>query len=219
MIPLRIVADMETRLVLPAEGIHLDALLMSAVARRDNLPPLTTMADARDCAPPPIPIALSACERYYLCTTSIAHVEGREHRWVNRRFPLAEAVALGGPTVKRLQLSAGAAKGYRIPVEATHARCLTWYAIGDLWGVRELLSLVTRLGRRRAVGEGTITAWRIDALDETWPGFPTHAADGAPMRNLPVDAVTSGPHVLRVGRVRPPYWSRSGEEMVAAPCL
>jgi len=219
VIPLRVLADLETRLVLPVEGIHLDALLMAAVARRDGLPPLRTMAEARDAEAPAIPLALSACGRYYQCTTSIVHVEGREHRWVNRRFPLAEAVAMGGPTVKRLQLSAGAAKGYRIPVEATHARCLTWYAVGDLWAVRELLSLVTSLGKRRAVGEGRIIAWRIDAIDETWPGFPTHASDGAPMRNLPVDAVTSGAHVLRVGRVRPPYWSRTDEEMVAAPCL
>lgn len=217
MTPLRVVADLETRIVLPVEGIHLDALLMAAVARRDDLPPLRTMAEARDAAEPSIPIALSACGRYYQCTTSIVHVEGHEHRWVNRRFPLAESIALGGPSVKRLQLSAGPAKGYRIPVEATHARCLTWYAVGDLWAVRELLSLVTRLGRRRAVGEGTITAWRVDEMDETWAGFPVLSADGVPMRSLPLDTPGLGAHTLRMGRVRPPYWSRSGEEMVAAP--
>lgn len=210
---------METRLVLPPEGIHLDALLMAAVVKRDDAPPLATMADARDAVPLEIPVALSECGRYYLCTTSIAHVVAREHRWTNRRFPLAEAIALGGPTVKRLQLSAGPAKAYRIPVETTHARTLTWYAIGDEGAVNELLGrFVTRLGKRRAVGEGTVLAWHVTTLDETWPGFPVLSADGVPMRHLPIDVPGIGEHAERIGRVRPPYWARVGEETVAAPC-
>ena len=219
MKPLRIVAEMETRLVLPPEGIHLDALLMAAVAKRDDAPPLATMADARDAVPLEIPIATSECGRYYLCTTSIARVDAREHRWTNRRFPLAEAIALGGPTVKRLQLSAGPAKGYRIPVETTHARTLTWYAIGEEFLTYKLLHrFVARLGKRRAVGEGTVLSWDVSALDETWPGFPVLSADGVPMRHLPMDVPGIGAHTERMGRVRPPYWARVGEEMVAAPC-
>jgi hypothetical protein len=61
MTPLHIVAEMESRLILPPEGIHLDALLMAAVARRDDAPPLYTQADAVHAQPLDIPIALSAC--------------------------------------------------------------------------------------------------------------------------------------------------------------
>jgi CRISPR type IV-associated protein Csf3 len=215
--PLRVVATMETRLILPVEGIHLDALLMAAVARRDDAPPLYTQRDAVEAQPLDIPIALSSCGRYYQCTTSLAHVEAREHRWLNRRFPLQEAIMLGGPTVRRVQLSEGSCKSYRIPVEAMHVRELHWYAIGDAEGVRELLSLVSRLGRRRAAGEGTVLAWRVEEMHETWQGFPTLSVEGVPMRHLPLDVPGLRDYSTRIGCVRPPYWTRAREEEIACP--
>jgi CRISPR type IV-associated protein Csf3 len=217
MTPLHIVAEMETRLILPPEGIHLDALLMAAVARRDDAPPLYTQADAVEAQPLDIPIALSACGRYYLATTSIQHVSEREHRWLNRRFPLQEAIALGGPKVRRIQQSEGACKAYRIPVETAHVAELHWYAVGDADGVRRLLDLVSRLGRRRAVGEGTVLRWRVVELDEVWDGFPTLSADGAAMRHLPLDVEGLRDYAVRIGCVRPPYWARAREQEVACP--
>lgn len=217
MTPLHIVAEMESRLILPPEGIHLDALLMAAVARRDDAPPLYTQADAVHAQPLDIPIALSACGRYYLATTSIQHVAEREHRWLNRRFPLAEAIALGGPTVRRIQQSEGSCKAYRIPVETAHVAELHWYAVGDADGVRRLLDLVSRLGRRRAVGEGTVLRWRVEELDEVWHGFPALSADGAAMRHLPLDVEGLRDYAVRIGCVRPPYWARALEQEVACP--
>jgi CRISPR type IV-associated protein Csf3 len=217
MKPLRVVATMETRLMLPVEGIHFDALLMAAVARRDDAPPLYTQRDAVEAQPLDIPIALSECGRYYLCTTSLAHVEAREQRWLNRRFPLQEAVTFGGPTMRRVQLSEGSCKAHHIPVETMHVRELHWYAIGDAERVRELLSLVSRLGRRRAAGEGTVHAWRVEDLDETWEGFPTLSVEGVPMRHLPLDVPGLRDHATRIGCVRPPYWARAREEEVACP--
>lgn len=217
MTPLRIIAEMESRLILPPEGIHLDALLMAAAARRDDAPPLYTQADAANAKPLDIPIALSACGRYYLATTSIQHVDQRELRYVNRRFPLAEAIVFGAPSMRRVQMSEGSCKQYRIPVEAVHARELHWYAVGDADGVRELLSLVSRLGRRRGVGEGTVLRWRVEEMDEVWDGFPVLSADGAAMRHLPFDVEGLRDYAVRIGCVRPPYWARAREEEVACP--
>lgn len=218
MIPLRVMADMASRVVLGRDGLHLDALLMAAVARRDDLPPLCTQADALRAKDVPIPVSLSPCSRYYLCTAQIGAPIAREARYVQRRFPMREAIAMGDASLRRVATNAGPCKAFRIPVEATHVPVLTWYAIGDLGQVRDLLSLVSRLGRRRAVGEGLVRAWSVEPCDPWGDGFPVLDAERRPLRHLPLDVGGLGDHSRRIGRVRPPYWLRADEEEVAAPC-
>lgn len=216
MTPLRITAEMVSRTIVGADGLHLDALLMAATAKRDGLPPLTSQADALAAPPLDIPVPLSACGRYYLASQALGEVVAREARFVQRRFPLSEAIAMGGTSLKRVATNAGACKAFRVPVEASHVPAWTWYALGDLDAVTDLLPFVTRLGRRRAVGEGLVREWRVEPC-EVWDGFPVMAADGRPLRHLPLDVAGLGEHSIRVGRCRPPYWLRVGEEAVAAP--
>lgn len=216
MIPLRVTAEMATRLVISADGLHLDGLLMAAVAKRDDLPPLYTQADALRAPALDIPIARSSCGRYYLASAAIGDAIARELRYVQRRFPLHEAIAMGAPSLKRVATNAGACKAFRIPVEAQHMPTLTWYAVGNEDGVRELLGWITRLGRRRAVGEGLVREWRVEPC-EPWEGFPV-LRDGRPLRHLPLDVEGLGEHAVRIGRVSPPYWLRVDEQEVAAPC-
>lgn len=216
MIPIRIIADMMSRTVVSDDGLHLDSLLMAAVAKRDGLPPLLSQRQAIDADPLHIPIALSPCGRYYLATSALGHVEARENRYVNRRFPLHESIALGDESFKRVMLSSGACKGFRVPVESSHVDRWTWYAVGDLEAVRELVPLITRLGKRRSVGEGLVRAWTVDEC-EPWAGaFPVLDVDGMPLRNVPLDTPgLSDRYVARIGRLRPPYWLRHDEHEVA----
>lgn len=216
MIPIRIIADMMSRTVVSDDGLHLDSLLMAAVAKRDGLPPLLSQRQAIDAEPLQIPIALSPCGRYYLATSALGHVEARENRYVNRRFPLHESIALGDESFKRVMLSSGACKGFRVPVESSHVDRWTWYAVGDLEAVRGLVPLVTRLGKRRSVGEGLVRAWTVKEC-EPWAGaFPVLDVDGMPLRNVPLDTPgLSDRYVARIGRLRPPYWLRHEEHEVA----
>lgn len=216
MIPIRIIADMMSRTVVSDDGLHLDSLLMAAVAKRDGLPPLLSQRQAIDAEPLQIPIALSPCGRYYLATSALGHVEARENRYVNRRFPLHESIALGDESFKRVMLSSGSCKGFRVPVESSHVDRWTWYAVGDLEAVRELVPLVTRLGKRRSVGEGLVRAWTVEKC-EPWAGaFPVLDVDGMPLRNVPLDTPgLSDRYVARIGRLRPPYWLRHDEHEVA----
>jgi hypothetical protein len=216
MIPIRIIADMMSRTVVSDDGLHLDSLMMAAVAKRDGLPPLLSQRQAIDAEPLQIPIALSPCGRYYLATSALGHVEARENRYVNRRFPLHESIALGDESFKRVMLSSGSCKGFRVPVESSHVDRWTWYAVGDLEAVRELVPLVTRLGKRRSVGEGLVRAWTVEEC-EPWAGaFPVLDVDGMPLRNVPLDTPgLSDRYVARIGRLRPPYWLRHDEHEVA----
>lgn len=215
MIPLRVTAEMVSRVVLSADGLHLDALLMAAVARRDDLPPLMTQAEALSAAPLEIPVARSTCGRYYLASAAIGAPVAREGRYVQRRFPLHEAIAMGD--VKRIATNAGPCKAFRIPVETQHIPTLTWYAVGEPEEIRALLSLVSRLGRRRAVGEGLVRAWRVEPCESWGDGFPVLNVEGRPLRHLPLDVAGIGEHGVRVGRCAPPYWLRVGEAEVACP--
>jgi CRISPR type IV-associated protein Csf3 len=215
MTPLRVTAEMASRTLAPSEGLHLDGLLMAAVCKRDGIPPLTSQADALAAPPIEIPIALSNCGRYYLTSSSIGDTLARELRYLNKRFPMAEAVVLGDSKLKRVATGSGPCKAFRIPVEAQHVPQFTWYAVGDPGQVRELLTLITRLGRRRVVGEGLVREWRVEEC-ETWPGFPV-LKDGRPLRPLPIDADGLVDYSIRFGRLSPPYWLRVGEEEVACP--
>jgi len=220
--PIRVVAEMSSRLVVTGSGIQLDALLMAAVARRDDLPPLTTARQAIEAPPIDIPIALSDCGRYYLCSSSMFAVSERETRRTLRRFPLAEAIDFGGSSIRTIKTGSGPCKGFMIPSEAVHVRELTWVAVGDPEAIASLLSLVTRLGRRRAVGEGLVRRWRVERVrdEERWPGWPVLSPDGAPLRPLPLDVPGLSPDApRRFGRTRPPYWLLAGEEEIAAPSV
>lgn len=219
MTPLSVTARLAGRVILPHEGLHLDALLIAAVARRDDLPPLTTAADVLRAQAVDIPVAKSPCGRYWLC--SVAVHDGaleRETRWINKRFPMQQAIDMGRDDVRSIKATAGLSRGFRIPVEASIVRSLTWYAIGDGAEIERLLTLVTRIGRLRRAGEGLVESWEVSAVADPWSGFPVVDRDGEPLRVLPRDAAP-GRGIARVGRVRPPYWARVEEEEVACPIV
>jgi CRISPR type IV-associated protein Csf3 len=215
--PLRVTAEMVSRVMLSPEPLHLDALLMAAVARRDGLPPLTSAADAIDAPPLDIPIALSECGRYYLASAAIGDVVSRENRFIQRRFPLQECITRGSDSIKRIALTSGTCKSFRVPAETQHMPTIVWYAVGDEHAVRELLGWVTRIGRRRGVGEGLVREWRVEQC-ESWQGFPV-ILDGRPLRHMPVDVPGIESHVAShgacVGRCRPPYWLHHDETDLA----
>jgi CRISPR type IV-associated protein Csf3 len=215
--PLKITAELYGRVLLPREGvIHLDALLMAAVARVEMLP---LVLDEERMAEIPIPVAKSECGRYYLASASVQKVQKHESRWINKRFPIAEWQQLGGgKSAQRVQLSAGPSKNFRLPAEAHHieGQRLTWWCVGDRERITYLLGAITSVGRLRGHGEGEVRSWTVEPC-EPWEGFPVLSPDGAALRTLPLDTPRLGEHVPRFGNLAPPYWRRSTEEPVAAP--
>jgi len=217
MRPLRITAHMRDRGIMPREGgVHLDSLLMAAAAKRDDIPTPLTAADWATAPAIDIPIAKSECGRYYLASALTGEVIAREVRYVQRRFPMSECIALGSASITRIATNAGAAKGFRVPVEAQYIPRLTAYAIGHQQKVRALLDIITRLGKRRAVGEGTVRKWEVEEC-ATWPGFPVLSPEGEPMRNLPLDTPGLTGGEPRWARLAPPYHLRLDEEACACP--
>jgi hypothetical protein len=208
MVPIAVRATVASAVALPGYAIALDSLLMAAVATRDDLPPL----GFREKVEFAIPLAKE--RGIYLASLGLFEHEAYERRFLTKRFPLAEAQAFGDAKLKRVNMSAGLCKNYRIPMETIHLHndAMTWFAIGDLDVVRDLLSWVHYLGKKRSVGLGRVQQWVVEECEQ-WDGFPV-LRDGRPLRPLPLD--WPGLKEYRVERrvLSPPYWERWRDE----PC-
>lgn len=224
MRPLRVTAKLSTEIANPRRLPALDGLLACAQA---------TFAEEREPAAPgaPVPpvdithaVALAPCGRYHLATVGLGTAElWNRGRFVNRRFPLAEAQALGGK-IGTLNLSGGPAKSFRLPLETAllEGDVVEWFALGDRAAIEDLLRWVRSLGKRRGVGLGKVEAWTVEPFDPEaagWgPGFPV-LRSGRPLRNLPLDALP--PEERRpfegYGVVTYPYFERHREELCLLP--
>lgn len=215
--PLRVTACVPQQIAIPRGGIALDALLASQVAMRIGLPP---PASAADCVPIKIPVAVSECGRFHLASFSLGELHEFDVRFVNRRAPIEQYQTLG-PRTGRVQITAGPDKSYRIPLETGHVQgeVLLWYCVGQADEIRELLTTVTHLGKKRGVGLGRVESWDVSQCEPWGEGFPV-ARDGNPLRPLPPDwpGLTTVASEYRVlGCVSGPYWDHAREELCAVP--
>lgn len=214
MRPLHVLATVPGPVSIPHHPIALDALLMAAAAMRDGLPPV----DWQD-EPTEIAIPVECVRGIYQATTARYQVEAADRAWVNRRFPIEEAQAMADPKFKRVLLSTGPTKSYRLPLEVVYLKdsVIEWWCTGDLEGVRDLLALVMCLGKKRSVGKGEIAEWRVEECEPWGDGFPVLRA-GEPMRPLPLDWPGMNADAERGYRVlRAPYFQRWREEECAVP--
>lgn len=217
MIPLEVTAELAGAIALPGGPVALDALLAAAIAKRDNIPPATCEAEI---VPIEIPVARSACGRFHLASFSDGAFESRDRRYINRRFPLPEAQIFGESKFKRIDISTGPAKSFRIPLETGHLEHdrLRWWCIGDRDAIAELLTTwIGYLGKKRSVGLGRVARWSVEPCEHWGDGFPV-ARDGLPLRTLPADWPGLSDTAERAYRVLTyPYWRHSAEQICAVP--
>jgi CRISPR type IV-associated protein Csf3 len=221
MIPLRVTATLETGIANPQRPPALDALLAFAqavyVEGREPVDPRGAVPDVSLDGV----LARSACGRYYLASFAQCEVEEWERgRYVNRRFPIGEAQALGATEGKErigtLSLKGGPAKSFRLPLETAHLRddVITWWCVGDAGEIRARLAWITHLGKRRGAGLGRVHRWDVEPCEPWGDGYPV-IRDARPLRNLPLDAMhpETAQSYEGFGCVSYPYFERDREEL------
>jgi hypothetical protein len=121
--------------------------------------------------------------------------EGTDH-W-NKRFDqsLAHLVDFQGKRGKVI-VEQGAYKAYHMPVFYRHALSVSWYLLGNIAWVREMLSTVTNVGKKCSQGWGAVLRWSVEPWAEDWSVW---GPDGRLMRAIPDEGgVLTG--------LRPSYW-------------
>jgi hypothetical protein len=210
--PLHITAEMQTGFSMPHTPLALDGLLAAVVAQRRGLVPPRV---ASDCEPVEIPIRRETGGRFHLASVAVYEPAAHELRYVNRRAPIEEYQAFGVAKIRRVKITAGEDKSYRIPHEVVHTDRVEWWCSGDQDAIVDLLVDVSHIGKRRAVGRGRVHRWAVEPC-APWDGFPV-VRDGRALRTLPADWP---------GLVRPrlgyrvlsfPYWDHAAEQMCAVP--
>lgn len=213
--PLVVTAKIAGAVSMPWAPIALDGLLAYAVAQREQLPPAVA---GLPCEPIEIPVAREPGGRFHLASVSQQVVEARELRWINRRFPLEQGQTLGDKKLRRITLTTGPSKSYRIPLETQHLveDTLAWWCIGDAEQIRGLLVEITHLGKKRSVGLGEVREWTV-APCVPWKGFPV-LVDGYPSRPLPLDwPGLAADADVQMRCLTFPYFDRTRETECAAP--
>jgi len=216
MVPLRVTAQLAGAI---GSVPMLDAMLMASKALRDGLPPVDACPNRRPSIID-IPIKLSPCGRFHLCSGPIYSRVSSELRYTNRRFPIEQAVHLGDPKWGRVSLSTGPEKSYRIPTSIgfLSGNVVTWYCLGERDALIGLLKFCKFLGKKRSVGNGKVSAWSVLECLE-WEGFPV-VKQGKPLRPLPPSwpglKEPSMAYVV-LGSVGVCYWDHTAKELCAVP--
>lgn len=105
--------------------------------------------------------------------------------------------------------SAGRYQRRVVPVMAHPASTLTWRAVGDADGIRDLLTDLPSIGKHRGVGEGLVTRWEVRETPEVphWEAGHEHEPSvlgrTTPPRCLDEASTAVGPPGSAT--VRPPY--------------
>ena len=216
MIPLHIIAHLGGPVRIQHQWISLDSLLVAAICKRDDEPPLLVGETPVDYASRLDGVLKrSECGRLWLASWLSGEPEGYEKKWVNKRPPIAEA--LGGDKVRTISIGGGPMKAMHRPSEAIHFKAdrLDAWTIGDLDQVRALLEIVGALGFKRNAGDGVVRRWDVEQCEPWAGGFPV-VLDGVPLRPLPLD--WPGLDLDRCGRdtmpLQPPYWHRDPRDRV-----
>ncbi len=120
--------------------------------------------------------------------------------------------------LKRIDVGSGLYKNYRMPLNVMIIGEMTWFAVGDLDAVRDLLIGITAIGKKRAYGYGMIAldhgrpAWTVEPWAEDWS---IRGPQGKLMRSIPWDGVTSG--TVRKWGIKPPFWLPSNQLVAEIP--
>lgn len=215
MTPLKVTARLRGAVVATRDGFALDALLAWRVAVDLELPP---PRDERDIVPVEIPVQREAAGRFHLCSFGAMKLECAEGRFINRRAPLEQMQTLGNAKARRVDVSAGIDKSYRIPLPTMHVERdeVVWWCIGDREQIVDLLAGVAYLGKKRAVGLGRVERWEVGACEPWDAGFPV-VRDGRPLRPLPPSWPGLVSPRLAHRTLTYPYWANSRVALCAVP--
>jgi CRISPR type IV-associated protein Csf3 len=226
-VPIRVTAWLSEPIVYMGDGMHLDGILAAASFRSLPGGMRAEMPSADDAEWPldmPMPLAKwrvpfdGRCDQrlrdqrgfvWGWCASAV-HAEWIAHTRVEVRKRTAVEQMQRYTDAGDVELSSGRFKPADLTLPARVAHRLVWFARGKPEPVREMLGLVTSLGRKRGHGNGVVARWEVETMTEDWSTM----RDGHLTRAMP-DGYAAGRR--RVAGIRPVYWHRSRQMACVLP--
>ena len=100
---------------------------------------------------------------WWACSSPVADAPMQHDVWFHRRFDVAPGIERLAEGTRRINLSAGPLKNYRMreTVITPRDRCIHWHVIGDDDEIRRLLRRVHQVGKGGSRGRGAVTEWIV----------------------------------------------------------
>lgn len=208
--------------------LMLDSLIYRAVLLETMgsdyyaLPPLSPSSTELIDVPIPLERREVGGVWYYAC--SWANVEANslgQHvtNWVRSYSDFDATNYLSDKKRLLIKTWEGVDKLYNMPMHCYTIDTLTWYAVGNLDGIKHILeTYYPAIGKKTAYGQGQLAyykngdRWQVEPWADDWSERDTN---GVPTRGLPVN-VSEGAWPLDVVRcgIRPPYYVQANQFFV-----
>lgn len=219
--PLRVTAWLRCGIIcdpyLPLDGILLYQAFRMRHGPQVRTLPGTFSGDVEEHVAMPLEIRGQGDVWYYACSFAYPQpwwfAEGQDH-W-NKRFDQSyvSLVDFQGRRGK-IHVGQGRYRSYHMPVFYRVAPKVTWYCVGDSKGIESLLYGVSHLGKKRSQGWGEVMEWEVQHWAHDWS---ERDAEGRLTRALPAEVNGGVPLDLKLYGLRPPYWDRQNQMLVALP--
>lgn len=206
--PLKISGQMLSPMVIQSDAIHLDAVLAYAVSQDVDARSITSEGTSI-----PLPLAQLWCSDdgwpVWASTSITPLIDGasKAPEYIHKRYPddrTAYAAKVNADP------KAGRWKEYRIPIATMAMEKIEAHCIGNLDAVKHLLTHITHVGKKAAMGFGRVI-WTIEPWD-----ILRGDAEGIIVKNRPLPAAMFANLPTPEGmRYRPlagwhaPYWDAS----------
>ncbi|MEY3256307.1 MAG: hypothetical protein RLZZ29_1442, partial [Cyanobacteriota bacterium] len=118
-----------------------------------------------------------------------------------------------GKRKPQFKTSEGAEKSYDLPLFTRSVTSISWFVVGDKTGIKDLLSTVTHIQKKRSYGNGEIREWEIGITQDDYHLW----RDGKLMKPIPVRLIDELDNPQMVWGWRSPAWLAANKELCYMP--
>lgn len=154
----------------------------------------------------------------YAASRAVYKETAQEVEYWNKRpnFFSADAERFLAEQKGVISSSVGGYRAYRMPQVIRHVADgkLTFWAIGHADEVLDLLNAIPAVGKKAAMGWGTVDRWAVEPAEED---YTTLHPDYGLMRPMPVEEIRLEGYPILKYAVKPPYWKPCNARLCYVP--
>lgn len=228
-IPLKIKFKLASPVMLSYPWVFFDGLISHIQSRR-------VLKELFDLLPPRIPldfvetlflpikknkILLKTNEIDYIYHASASEFENPDliaTSTLYKQFGGSNAESCLNSKIKKIDITRGKFKLYQLSIPINYSKSVTFYANADPKQMQLLCSNITHLGKKRAVGYGSIISYSIEKTDQDFSLIKNTKI----MRTIPLEycnefKIKPNQENVAIMAYKPPYWDKAKFKLCTIP--